>query len=192
MKKRLLTTLVVLTGLFLLSASIVWAQPAPVAKTGQTTSYRTGDDGDYEKGVASPNPRFMDNEDGTVIDNLTGLMWAKDTNLDVPDFQMSSWDYAIDYANNLSLGSNGCGASYTDWRLPNVRELQSLIDFSNSDPALPTSHPFTNVQLGFYWSSTTYNYPFMISARCVNMSNGNVDIKDKGDSHHILPVRGGN
>jgi hypothetical protein len=60
MKKRLLTTLVVLTGLFLLSASIVWAQPAPVAKTGQTTSYATGDDGDYEKGVASPSPRFTD------------------------------------------------------------------------------------------------------------------------------------
>ena len=82
MKKRLLLSVVVITGIFLLSASIVWAQPAPVAKTGQTTSYATGDDGDFEKGVAWPSPRFTDNDDGTVCDHLTGLMWAKNANLD--------------------------------------------------------------------------------------------------------------
>jgi len=47
---------------------------APVAKTGQTTSYSTGDDGDLEKDVAWPNPRFTNNSDGTVTDNLTGLI----------------------------------------------------------------------------------------------------------------------
>jgi hypothetical protein len=46
--------------------------PALVFKTGQTTSYRSGDDGDLEKGVTWPNPRFTDNSDGTVTDNLTG------------------------------------------------------------------------------------------------------------------------
>ena len=54
--------------------------PAPVHKTGQTTSYATGDDGDLEKGVAWPNPRFTDNSDGTVTDNLTGLIWLKNAN----------------------------------------------------------------------------------------------------------------
>ncbi len=49
---------------------MVWAQAAPVAQTGQTTSYATGDDGDLEKGVASPSPRFTDNGDGTVTDFL--------------------------------------------------------------------------------------------------------------------------
>jgi len=53
---------------------------ASVPKTGQTTSYATGDDGDLEKGVAWPSPRFTDNSDGTVTDNLTGLIWLKNAN----------------------------------------------------------------------------------------------------------------
>ena len=54
--------------------------PSPVPKTGQTTSYATGDDGELEKGVAWPNPRFTDNNNGTVTDNLTGLIWLKHAN----------------------------------------------------------------------------------------------------------------
>jgi len=50
---------------------------APVEKTGKTTSYATGDDGDLEKGVTWPSPRFTDNRNGTVTDNLTGLIWLK-------------------------------------------------------------------------------------------------------------------
>jgi len=53
---------------------------APVEKTGQTTYYEPGDDGDLKKGVVWPNPRFTDNEDGTVTDNLTGLIWLKNAN----------------------------------------------------------------------------------------------------------------
>jgi hypothetical protein len=50
--------------------------PAPVPKTGQTTSYAIGDDGDLERGVEKPplKDRFTDNGDGTVLDNLTGLI----------------------------------------------------------------------------------------------------------------------
>jgi hypothetical protein len=151
MKKRLLTVLVVVMGSFLLSASIVWAQDAPVAKTGQTSTYRTGDDGHLQKGVTSPSPRFIDNGDGTVSDKLTGLMWTKNANLASGTM---SWTAAITYANNLSLGSEGCGGSYTDWRLPNLFELESLRDMSNYNPALPTGHSFTNVQSSYYSSST--------------------------------------
>jgi hypothetical protein len=188
MKKRLLLALVVLTGLFLLSASIVWAQPAPVEKTGQTTSYRTGDDGDLEKGVASPSPRFTDNGDGTVTDNLTGLMWAKAATLNQGRM---AWNDAIDYVNNLTLGLNGCGTSNTDWRLPNVKEYQSLIDFSNYNPALPTGHPFTFVPLFGYWSSSTYtndtNYAWVVF-----MYNGDVLSGDKTLTGYVWAVRGGN
>ncbi len=52
----------------------------PVPKTGMTTSYRTGDDGDLERGVALVTPRFTDNGDGTVTDNQTGLIWLKNAN----------------------------------------------------------------------------------------------------------------
>ena len=186
MKKRLLTTLVALTGLFLLSASIVWAQAAPVAQTGQITSYVDGDDGDLQKGVASPSPRFTDYGDGTVKDKLTGLMWAKDANMT----GAMTWAAAIEYANNLTLGVS-CGGEYTDWRLPNVKELQSLIDFGNSDPALPTGHPFTNVQYSYYWSSTTDAY-YTINAWYVYMDYGNVSYTNKTSRNYVWPVRSDN
>ena len=156
MKKRVLTAMVVLIGMFLLSASIVWAQLAPVGKTGQTISYRTGDDGDLQKGVPSPDPRFTDNGDGTVTDNLTGLMWVKD----VTASGAMNWDAAIDYANNLCFPDDGCGSSdtgFTDWRLPNRRELESLLDMGNI-PAFPSGHPFifpNYIWDKYIWSSNT-------------------------------------
>ena len=194
MKKRLLPVLAVLTGLFLFSASIVWAQAAPVAKTGQTTSYVTGDDGYYQKGVASPSPRFTDNGDGTVTDNLTGLMWAKNANI---AGTTKTWVDAIAYANTLSLGTS-CGSPRTDWRLPNRNELNSLSDVSNS-PALPSGHPFVNVQVGGsnpsrYWSSTTSlgYYNTILDAYWGDMFVGLIIDNDKTNRYCVWPVRSDN
>ncbi len=172
-------------GLFLLSASIVWAAPAPVSKTGQTISYRTGDDGDYQAGVASPDPRFTDNGDGTVTDNLTGLMWAKDANLG----GVMIWNAAIDYANNLSLGGEGCGSSNTctDWRLPNRFELESLLDLGNS-PAFPSGHPFLNFAGTYYWSSTTYTNNLNIEGWCLHPA-GYWCTHVKSHTYGVWPVR---
>ncbi len=102
------------------------------AKTGQTTSYATGDDGDLQKGVAWPAPRFTDNGNGTVTDNLTGLMWTKDASPEAGGVGVEkvNWETALNYCNGLTLGE------YTDWRLPNVKELQSLIDWTYYNPAL--------------------------------------------------------
>ena len=50
---------------------------AGVPKTGQTTSFVTGEDGDLRERRAAANPRFIDNGDGTITDNLTGLIWLK-------------------------------------------------------------------------------------------------------------------
>jgi hypothetical protein len=159
-----------------------------VAKTGQTTLYKTGDDGDLRKGVTWPTPRFTDNTGsgaGTVTDNLTGLMWAKDANT----AGLKNWDGALAYCNDLILGG------HDDWRLPNVKELLSLIDFGKSDPALPGGHPFDNVKanlLSFYGSSTT-NHGNSAHAWHVYMHNGNVDSFGKGPLPliHVWPVRGG-
>ncbi len=143
------------------------------------TSYRTGDDGDIEKGVAWPGTRFTNNGDGTVTDNLTGLMWIQN-----PDATTRNWDTAIDYCNALTT------ASYTDWRLPNYMELISLIDISNHNPALPSGHPFSNVQSNYYWSATTYagstSYAYIVS-----MNYGNVGSGDKPLTRNVWPVRGG-
>lgn len=84
----------------------------------------------------------------------TGLIWLQNANC----FSEQTWGNALASANALASGN--CGLSDDsvagDWRLPNVKELQSLFDFSNFDPALPDNHPFSGVQSALYWSSTTY------------------------------------
>src|SRR5215510_3311675 len=86
------------------------AAPAPVPKTGQTTLFATGDDGDLEKGVASPTPRFTDNNNGTITDNLTGLIWLK--NADCPG-TFRDWFTALNDVASLnssgSMNGNNCG-----------------------------------------------------------------------------------
>jgi len=132
---------------------------APVPKTGQMQPYVTGDDGDLHKGVAWPTPRFTDHNNGTVTDNLTGLIWMKNaSNGEGADgFGPLTWTDAISAANNLHTGQHGLndGSKTGDWRLPNVRELQSLVDFGHTGLALPTPNPFIGVTWEIpYWSST--------------------------------------
>ncbi len=160
-----------------------YAAGAAVAlpKTGQTTFYAAGDDGDLEKGVAWPSPRFTDNGDGTVTDNLTGLMWDQTGNR----FGTSTWAQALIDANGLPL------AGYGDWRLPNVGELESLINAEEADPAAwLNTQGFSGVLSDFYWSSTTYA-PNPFEARYVEMSNGNVEYDGKPFGIYVLAVRAG-
>ena len=160
--------------------------PALVPKTGQTISYATDDDGDHQTGIVSPSPRFTDNTDGTITDNLTGLVWLKNANC----FGARIWHDALTDSNGLNSGECGLtdGSAEGDWRLPNEKKLQSLIDFSNYSPALPTGHPFTNVQSSYYWSSTTYanatNHKWS-----VNLLTGRVTDPNKTANYYIWPVR---
>ncbi len=161
---------------------------APVEKTGQTTSYATGDDGDRGKGAAWPVPRFMDNDNGTVTDNLTGLIWLHNAKC----LGAVTWSQALTVCNALNDGECGLtdGSSEGDWRLPNVKELQSLIDFGNYDPALPSGHPFSGVRSNYCWSSTTFaDCPDF--AWSVNLNNGAVSFGNKSGSFYVWPVRGG-
>ncbi|MCX6791855.1 MAG: DUF1566 domain-containing protein, partial [Candidatus Gottesmanbacteria bacterium] len=111
--------------------------PAQIWKTGQTTSYKTGDDGDLERGVAWPSPRFTDHGN-TVTDNLTGLMWIRNANL--PGVY-KTWQQALDYVKGMNAGTYDENFGYTDWRLPNRKELHSLTDYSRYNPAIPSGHP---------------------------------------------------
>ena len=149
-----------------LVASPALAQRARVPQTGQTTCWRiadgpmdctdTGQDGDIQAGVVWPTPRFTNRGDGTVRDNLTGLMWLRNADC----FSSRTWPQALTDANTLASGR--CGLTDRsvagDWRLPNVKELLSLIDYGEFDPALPAGHPFLSVQseeASIYWTSTT-------------------------------------
>jgi hypothetical protein len=168
---------------------------APVPKTGQTQQYGAGDDGALQKGVPSPTPRFTDNGNGTVTDNLTGLIWMKNANV----FGMRLWAEALMDANGLQAGYFGLtdGSKPGDWRLPNDRELHSLVDYGiNSDGfALPPGHPFINVQASYddfkvYWSSTTYNKNNEL-AWFVNFYDGRTLARSKGTNCYVWCVRGG-
>lgn len=164
---------------------------APVEKTGQIISYQTGDDGDHENGIAWPDPRFTDNGDGTVSDNLTGLIWLKDAEA----LGSRTWSDALTQVANLNSGTDFSADDYTagtynDWRLPNVKELQSLIDFSKNHPALPAGQPFNIVLASYYWSSTTPGGSTGF-AWCVNLTIGYVNDYDKGQDNNVWAVRGG-
>jgi hypothetical protein len=121
------------------------AKYAPVPKTGQMQSYAAGDDGALQKGVAWPTLRFTDHNNGTVTDNLTGLIWLKNANA----FGLRTWTQAMSDANGLASGAAGLsdGSMAGDWRLPNVRELQSLVDYGHVGVALPAVNPFIGVGL---------------------------------------------
>jgi len=132
---------------------------APVPKTGQTEVYAVGDDGDWQAGIPWPEPRFTDNEDGTVTDNLTGLVWMKHASDEdgADGFAPTGWWSACAACNKLKHGEHGLmdGSHPGEWRLATVRELLSLIDYSQHGPALPQGHPFVGVASYWYWSSTT-------------------------------------
>ncbi len=157
----------------------------------------TGQDGDKLKGVPAPNPRFTDNANGTVTDNQTGLIWLQNANCTntaggiAKTNEYLNWTDALSWSNGLASGACALsdGTVAGDWRLPNRKELQSLIDRQNSYPALPTGHPFNNVQ-AYYWSSSSYAYVTGI-AWYVYMVDGFVYGSVKTYSSYVWPVRAG-
>lgn len=160
-----------------LSTNIV----ALIQKTGQTTVYRSGDDGTYQKGMASSIPRFtIQSDPNCVLDNMTGLIWARNANMG----GAMTWSDAIDYCESLNYGGQ------TDWRLPNAKELLSLIDLECADPPLSAGHPFTGVLSLLYWSSSTYK-PGTGAAWWVSLAGGSSAVDDKPNTQYVWPVRGG-
>jgi Protein of unknown function (DUF1566) len=162
-----------------------------VLKTGQRTSFAMGDDGDFQAGTPVPSPRFTDNGDGTVTDNLTGLTWLKDASC----LGQQEWDPALAAANTLAHGNVACGlmdgSVAGDWRLPNRNELTSLMDLGTFNPTLPAGHPFINFDPSFYWSSTTLAGD-PVTAWGVSFSFGDVTTFEKtGAIFFVIAVRGG-
>jgi len=172
-------------------------QPLPL-KTGQTTCYDsggavipcagTGQDGEYQAGTPLPSPRFTVNGNGTVTDNLTGLMWLQNANC----FGARTWAQALADANGLASGACGLsdGSAAGDWRLPNRHELESLRDLGTFSPVLPAGHPFLNFLNSGYWSSTTHAY-YTYEAWNVDFNLGFVFSTSKADIVFVTAVRGG-
>ena len=163
-------------------------------KTGQVTSYDSGDDGEYEAGwwrglLNDDNKdRFIQQTiggDDIVIDRATGLMWAGDGNeagcyngLD------NYWSDILAYTESLTF------AGFSDWRVPNINELLSITNRGLVAPSI-SEPPFSNTLGIYYWSSTTY-LTNTILAICVHFGNNNTSAKHKNiDTSQLRAVRGG-
>ena len=163
-----------------------------ILNTGQTICYDekggripcqgSGQDGEYRTGAPWPDPRFS-HDQTTVLDHLTGLVWSRDVN---PGQFPCTWLQALEAIRKLNR-DRYCG--FADWRLPNRRELRSLMDYQALKPSLPANHPFTNVFIHWYWTSTTAaihpGYAWYVHLEGARMFYGN-----KTQEALFWPVRG--
>lgn len=131
------------------------------------------------RGSQSTN-NLVDNGDGTVTDTGTGLMWQKAITA------AYTWQQALAYAEELVLPAGG----YSDWRLPNRNELQTLVDYTRYDPSIDPLLQMSTMSSD-YWSSTT-DASNTAHARFVHFNYGDVhNYFDKSGSCHVRAVRAG-
>lgn len=161
----------------------VWRLP----DTGQTVHYSTapGDDSDYLPAAVQPryevkNPLGISS---VTVDNITGLVWVTNP-VDAGLSGGYAWDGALLACETLNY------ATYTDWRLPNARELQSIVDYGTAASAKINGTYFMNTQANVYWSATTY-LPGTINAWNVSFGTGSIGNSNKTGTTFIRCVRGG-
>lgn len=140
--------------------------------------------------------KFTDNGDGTITDAATGLMWQQADNGNTYD-----WESGLSYAEGLTL------AGYSDWRMPNAKELQSIVDYSRS-PAT-TSSPAINPlfsctefsdpdgklgQYGYYWTSSPLkdgSNPYSDAVYvCFGKAQGKMETPPNSGNFTLLDVHG--
>jgi hypothetical protein len=175
--------------------------------TGQTTCWNsvgtvvpcagTGQDGELQAGSSLS---YTDNGDGTITDNNTGLVWEKKSD----DGSLNDVDTTYSWTNAFAVHVAGLNAAnfagYTDWRLPNARELQSLVNYQN----VPTVDPAFNTACSSgctvltcsctrgneAWSSSSAS-PAPADAWWASFLFGNVTFSPKGTALRVRAVRGG-
>ena len=151
-------------------------------KTGQTSVYWTGDDASKNKGKAFS---YTDStSSNSVTDNVTGLMWAKSYNgAGCRNGSTLNWYSAVSWAVGLTFDG------YSDWRLPNITELQSIV-VRDTTPGSPyINKTYFMVISGTYWSSTTY--PPSVSYAMTEPFTLSVSTATKGVYYAVRAVRGG-
>lgn len=178
-------------------------------QTGQTTCYDTagsviacagtGQDGELQKGLVRA---YVDNGDGTITDTRTGLMWEKLSDDGSIHDKDSFYSWANAFATKVATLNGGGGfAGYTDWRVPNVNEIQSIVNYGAVNPSVSPAFntgcaPACTVltcsctRSDFYWSSSTsQNNPQQ--AWIGNFFGGFVELTSKTFNSYVRAVRGG-
>lgn len=177
-------------------------------QTGQTPSVPldvtsiTGADGNVHAGIpwvygssgsTAPNPRFVDNG-CDITDNLTGLIWVKNLST-VNSGATLDWETALATAN----AGTWCSQSAGTWRVPNINELNSLVNYARINQAIewlnvPIANDgggFSNVQPNGYWSSSSYASNTVHAWRVI-MGNGSIMTLSKSSAtNRLFPVRNG-
>ncbi|MDO8803550.1 MAG: DUF1566 domain-containing protein [Elusimicrobiota bacterium] len=155
--------------------------------TGQTASYTAtpGEDHDYQPTGSRPGYTIYNpvGVSSVTVDNRTGLMWVTNPN-DAGIGGIYTWENAI-----TACETSGY-AGYPDWRLPNIKELVSIVDYSTAASAKINGTYFLNTQANYYWSSTTY-VPNTTYAWYVYFGNGSMDGSSKTGTYYVRCVRGG-
>jgi len=159
-------------------------------KTDQTTVYKTGDNGTYQTGLTLPSgsERFIatssDGLESNILDSVTGLVWTKDANL---NNVAANWATATNFCAQLEYGG------FSDWRLPNITELYSLVDYGNNNPVLPSGHPFINIQTAGYSNYWTTSKIYYSGERrlVTELQRGHTGYMPTNHADYIWPVRGG-
>ncbi len=134
---------------------------------------------------------YTDNGNGTVTDSGKGLIWQKCTagrgttlgNCSTGSATTYTWSNAITYCEGLTLGGR------SDWRLPNINELRSIVDYTKSTSPAIDSTAFPNTQSAGYWSSSTYS-PITTKVWAVYFAFGEVFTVDKTDLYYVRCVTG--
>ncbi len=193
----------------LLVGALVFVMPARAGSlpaTGQTTAYPADkhdgivgavavpDDGTLQRGASL---RYTVLKNGTVKDQNTGLIWEMkcwgcgglhDVTIGPPWSGDGSMDTIWDWLAQVNAEGGTGYAKHKDWRIPNVKELLSIVDYSVVNPA--TAPLFSSATGLFYWSSTTYaGNPS--TAWAVGFNVGGLGVFDKSFSFLVRAVRGG-
>jgi hypothetical protein len=124
---------------------------------------------------------FVDNGDGTVTDNMSGLVWQQ-----ADDGVVRKWEVALEYCENLSL------AGLTPWRLPDIKELESIVDITVHSPSINATFFSTTLGgHGRFWSSTTNGMydDWYVLAGITGFYSGGVDWEEKGNYYFVRCVR---
>ncbi|MFH0729814.1 MAG: DUF1566 domain-containing protein [Pseudomonadota bacterium] len=128
-------------------------------------------------GDSAVSGRMIDNGDGTITDKVTGLMWQKQD-----DGIIRSWESALTHCETLSI------ADYDDWRMPNIKELTSIVDFCERYPSVDTTF-FPNTAASPYWSASS-RAGSPEGAWIIDFSDGDGDADSKSSMYNVRGVRG--
>lgn len=156
--------------------------------------------------ATTPEFQFSVNSDGTATDSRTGLRWQRcpagyqlddkgntlisDDSCEPEDVTTFDWQAALEYA--IDINNNG-GGPYTDWRVPNIKELASIVEYKCYNPAI-NLRIFPDADAEKFWSSTprSINAPAIIDFNLGTYSYSYIDIVDLEYKFYVRLVRTNN